>query len=491
MSCLSAVPAPYTPIAVSGKWKLSLSVGNVGNIGQLTILIAMASETGHYTGTFRLARALRARGYRVAYIGIMDFQQLVCSQGFEFIPFASDLLPLGYVSKLASSLSHARKGAWGRLQKRWADERFFDEYLRRIDSGALDQCLLSGQPDLLLCDTLLWYVAIRALRLGIPTVNISTLLSLYDNEHIPPIVSSLYPGQTWWYRLQVIGAWKWLRFKYLFTKRLASILFGAYRFPTRMHHLTDVFVRTARRAGYRCKENETYWFGEVGPRLILPEIVLCPKSFQLPACPEDGRRYLGDSVDAERCEEPLPANALDPQKPLILCSLGSSAFFYPHSRRFFQAVIAASKLKSEWQFVLHLGSDGEPERFGQPEANLLICKQVPQLALLRRAAVMVTHGGINSIMECINFQVPMVVIPGLRDQPGNTTRAVYHGLALTASMARITPELLVSLIGRAMEDTTLRQGLARIKQEIARERGMENSISFIEKLISSRSAERS
>ena len=34
---------------------------------------------------------------------------------------------------------------------------------------------------------------------------------------------------------------------------------------------------------------------------------------------------------------------------------------------------------------------------------------------------------IISIMECIHFQVPMVIIPGLRDQPGNMARAVHHG----------------------------------------------------------------
>jgi zeaxanthin glucosyltransferase len=447
---------------------------------QRTIAFAMLSETGHYTGTFRLARSLRARGHRIVYVGIADFEQLVRAQGFEFIPFAADLLPVGYVGKFTASQSDPDRGVLGRWQKRWSDERLFAAYLRRIEDGRLDECLLSCKPDLLLCDTFVWYIAIRALRLGIPTISISIILSLYPNARIPPIVSPIHPRQTWWSALRVLGSWKWLRLKFFFSKRLASILLGLYRFPTRMHHLVDVFLRVAKRSGYPCEENKTYWFGEMGPRLVLPEIVLCPEAFQLPGSPADGRRYLGDFVDIERREELLAADALDSEKPLVYASLGTSAFFYPHAPRFFKAVADASRLRKDWQFVLHVGDHPEAWRLGPPGPNLLIRKRVPQLALLRRASVMMTHGGLNSIMECIHFGVPMVIIPGLRDQPGNATRAVHHNLAVTTSMARITPGILVSLAAHAMEDTAIRQGLARMKRQIADEKGMGANIRFIE-----------
>lgn len=437
----------------------------------------MLSETGHYTGTFRLARALRARGHRVIYLGTADFRELVESQGFEFIAFAGDLIPCG---NPASSQRRSGRGIFGRLRKRLLDERYFARYLRLISNGNLDECLLSCKPNLLLCDTFVWYVAMRALRLGIPTMNISIILSLYANAHIPPIVSSISPKQSWSYNAQVMSAWIWLRLKFFFTKRLASILFGTYRFPTRMHHLIDVFLQIARRSGYPRQENKTYWFGEMGPRLILPEFVLCPEAFQLPRCPEDGRQYLGDFVDIERREQPLPADKLDQDKPLVYCSLGTAASFYPHARRFFQAVFEAAELKKEWQFVLHLGNYCHSESCPQPGANLLVLPQVPQLALLKSASVMVTHGGMNSIMECVHFKVPMVIVPGLRDQPGNAVRAAYHNLALTAPMAKITPALLVDLIGRAMADVSLKQGLVAMKKEIARESGMENVVRFIE-----------
>ena len=133
---------------------------------QLTIAFAMLSENGHYTGTFRLARSLRARGHRIFYVGLADFEGLVKKQGFEFISFAEDLLPKGYLQDFITSLSNPPGGIVSRCRKRRQDKRIFSTYLNRVENGSLDECLLSCQPDLLLCDTFVWYVAIRALKLG-------------------------------------------------------------------------------------------------------------------------------------------------------------------------------------------------------------------------------------------------------------------------------------------------------------------------------------
>jgi len=451
----------------------------VGNSERLTILFAVLPETGHYTGTFRLARALRTRGHRIVYLGFADFESLVKEQGFEFVPFAEELLSRGYMSEFVACQADT-PGLVARLRRRPADEKLFREYLHLINDGNLDACLLSCRPDLLVCDAFVWYIALRALKSGIPTISITITISLYGNTRIPPIISSIFPRKAWWYRFQVAGIWTWLRIKFFFTKRLASILFGEFRYPSRMHHLIDEFASIASKSGYRLIENKSYWFGEIGPRLALPEIVLCPEAFQLPGCPATHRRYMGDFVDVDRYEEPLPPGSLDETKPLVVCSLGTAAYFYPHAGRFFRTVFAASQLRPDWQFVLYLGNFRGKETFAEPSSNLFVCKRLPQLTLLRKAKAMVTHGGTNSIMECVQFGVPMVIMPAIRDQPGNATRAVYHDLALPASMAKVTPEQLVALIARVMEDRRIRQGLARMKQAIASENGLERCVQFVE-----------
>ena len=76
---------------------------DTGNSSPRIIVFAMLSEAGHYNGSFKLARSLQARGHRIVYLGLVDFAKLVKAQGFDFVPFAANLLPLGYVKKFAAS----------------------------------------------------------------------------------------------------------------------------------------------------------------------------------------------------------------------------------------------------------------------------------------------------------------------------------------------------------------------------------------------------
>lgn len=446
----------------------------------LTIVFAMLSETGHYHGSFRLAKALRERGHKVCYTGLIDFADLVRQQGFSFTPIAAELLPKGYLAAWVDQQSSRAKRRFTRQDRE--DRLVFRRFMELIDNGGLDEVLLAVQPDVLVCDTLTWYLALRAYRLRIPTIHLNTTLSFHPNTHIPPVLFTMGPGETRFSHAVTLLAWKYLGVKFFFTKRLASKLFGAYRYPNRMHHLSTEFRRIAARAGYPLKRGVTYHMSETGPMLTLEQIVLCPKVFNFPYAPNEPKRvHLGAFIDLERSENPLPDETLDESKPLVVCSLGTNAFYYPHAPRFFKCVFQASRRAPHWQFVLHLVDPALTRELGIPPENLLVRSRIPQLSLLRRAAVMVNHGGMNSIMECVHFDVPMVILPGLRDQPGAAARARYHELALLESMATITPDKLISRIQQAMDDRRIRQGLARMRSMMERDEGLAEAVMEVER----------
>jgi UDP:flavonoid glycosyltransferase YjiC (YdhE family) len=129
--------------------------------------------------------------------------------------------------------------------------------------------------------------------------------------------------------------------------------------------------------------------------------------------------------------------------------------------------------------VLHISDPALIGTFAS-SANLLVVSWIPQLTLLHHTAVMVHHGGLNSIMECVQNDVPMVILPCARDQPGNAVRAAHHQLALTADVRSITADRLRGLIGKAMADPGLKLGLRRMKEQIERERGLPQALAFIE-----------
>jgi UDP:flavonoid glycosyltransferase YjiC (YdhE family) len=113
---------------------------------------------------------------------------------------------------------------------------------------------------------------------------------------------------------------------------------------------------------------------------------------------------------------------------------------------------------------------------------MAVIKWAPQMALLHNAAVMVTHGGLNSVMECIHLGVPMVVVPGLRDQPGNMVRAVSHGVAVGASMKGLQAHQLAAKVAYAMGSEEMRRALAKLRDSIATENGLLAALELLESL---------
>jgi MGT family glycosyltransferase len=53
---------------------------------------------------------------------------------------------------------------------------------------------------------------------------------------------------------------------------------------------------------------------------------------------------------------------------------------------------------------------------GDIPANCLVQQFVPQLEILQRASLFITHGGMNSVNEAHSYNVPLVIVPQTADQ---------------------------------------------------------------------------
>jgi UDP:flavonoid glycosyltransferase YjiC (YdhE family) len=60
--------------------------------------------------------------------------------------------------------------------------------------------------------------------------------------------------------------------------------------------------------------------------------------------------------------------------------------------------------------------------FTQSNKNVLLMPSVPQVEVLERASLFITHAGMNSISEAIRNAVPCICIPLRVDQPMNALR---------------------------------------------------------------------
>ncbi len=137
----------------------------------------------------------------------------------------------------------------------------------------------------------------------------------------------------------------------------------------------------------------------------ISELQAWPNSF------DERFKFVGPFLN-DRGEAPaFPFEALGDQ-PLVYISLGTvfnaKADFYC---RCFEAFA-----DSQYRVVLALGDKTDPQLLGETPANFIVRTTVPQLEILRRAALFITHGGMNSVNEGLASDVPLLLIPQGADQ---------------------------------------------------------------------------
>ncbi len=110
-------------------------------------------------------------------------------------------------------------------------------------------------------------------------------------------------------------------------------------------------------------------------------------------------------------------------RPLVVVSLGT----FLSARVDVLARIAAALRELDVRVAVAIGAN-QPSDLGPLPTDWLVRTSLPQVALLERADLLVTHGGNNSITEALQCGVPMLVLPFSTDQFDGAA-AIERGLA--------------------------------------------------------------
>ena len=177
--------------------------------------------------------------------------------------------------------------------------------------------------------------------------------------------------------------------------------------------------------------------------------------------------YIGSLAAGRRgsAEEQFPWDRLD-GRPLIFASLGTIAD--PANLAVFRKILSACA-GLDAQLVLALGrwlddQDSLRDQLGPIPAGAVVVDFAPQLALLDKAAVLITHAGVNTVLESLCRGVPMVALPRSADQPGMGARIVHAGVGLRASFKGCTPGELRGLVKRVLAEDAFRQRARQLQQ---------------------------
>jgi MGT family glycosyltransferase len=299
-----------------------------------------------------------------------------------------------------------------------------------VDGVLIDQSLAAGGT--------------AAERIGLPFVTICSALLWHEEVGLPPPFTPWRYAQGWRARLRNrlgYAAWHWFMrpaMKAINRQR------KAWRLPP-LARVNDLFSPLAQ-ISQLCAEFDF------------------PRQELLPYF-----HYIGSFAASRRVntDHQFPWDRLD-GRPLIFASLGTVPD--PPNLPVFRKILAACA-GLDVQLVLALGrwheeQESVREKLGPVPDNALVVEFAPQLALLERAAVMITHAGLNTTLESLSRGVPLVALPRSADQPGNASRIERAGAGLRTSFLHSTPEELRRLVERVLTEETFRRKARELRQAL-------------------------
>ncbi|WP_051579682.1 macrolide family glycosyltransferase [Pseudonocardia acaciae] len=179
--------------------------------------------------------------------------------------------------------------------------------------------------------------------------------------------------------------------------------------------------------------------------------------------------FVGPTVDPGTRNghlDPELAAHLEGPEPVVLVSLGT---LHAGSDDFFRTCFEVLG-DVPARVVLTVGGHTDHARLGRAPANTLVRTSVPQLEVLRRTAVFVTHGGMNSALEALHYGVPLVVVPQQVEQLliGQAVAGQGAGLVLRHNLSHrpVPGSELRDAVDRALTDASLRTSARAVAETL-------------------------
>ena len=199
---------------------------------------------------------------------------------------------------------------------------------------------------------------------------------------------------------------------------------------------------------------------------IIPELTY-PKGKPL-----SNFHYTGPMLDSHRPIVPFPYHQLN-GKRIIYASLGTVQNRIESSFRY----IADAAANLDAQLVISLG--GGLNQLSALPGSPIVVPYAPQLELLSRASLCISHGGLNTIMEALSFGVPLLVVPITNDQPANARRVQWSGAGEYIRLSKLSTQL-PHIVRTVLDDYSYRTKAMALAHSIRRAGGVEMAVQVVE-----------
>lgn len=408
------------------------------------------SSDGHLNPMLALGRALRQRGYEVSLVAPPRAQAKVAASDVGLIRIGGSPDSAG-----------PRDSQWDDLAGLTGEEAF--RRTMDIASEAADLMVNEGpaavraaRVDALVVDQISTGGELVAHALDVPYVTVCNALAMYFELDVPPWTT------TWGYDPSPAGRSRNLLG---YTQIVRTLQLQAEKYRAMRNRLG---LPPGREGGVE------------RPLAIVaqqPEFLDFPRRNLPPQF-----HYTGPfRDDAAETGISFPYDRLD-GRPLIYASLGT---LHNHLSHVFVAIAeACARLPA--QLVISLGKSGLVLPPGLPGSPVVV-PYAPQRALMRRASLVITSGGLNTVLDSLDRGVPLVGVPVSHEQPGIAARIAHIGAGEFVPLDQIRGGQLAAAVARVFTEERYRLRAREAGQAIARADGRKRAAEIVEKaLISGR-----
>lgn len=360
---------------------------------------------GHLNPFCVLGRELVRRGHKATIFSVADAQSMVQNESLPFVAVATERFPPG---SLVATLQELKR----------------QQGLRSVvfvirEANAILRSILESAPaifqresvDFVLADQNEPASASVAEHLGIPFASICTSLPLNREPAIPPSFVGWSYGTD---RKSKIRNKLGYGVSDLLTRRLQATLneFRKTWGLKALHSPDDSFSKWA-------------------------QIAQMPAEFDYPrrGLPPHFH-YTGpwiDDVFENSAANGFPFERLD-GRPVLYVSFGTLQSSNNHQF----AVVADACTGFPVQVVISAGTATGGAELPALPGNHLVVPFAPQIKLLKRAALTITHAGMNTTMHALKFGCPLIAIPLAHDQPAIAARVARAGVGLVIPRSKLT-----------------------------------------------------
>lgn len=213
----------------------------------------------------------------------------------------------------------------------------------------------------------------------------------------------------------------------------------------------------------------------------IPELVLAPLEFEFSTeIKKDFQYYLGLCTRKDRIDSEIDLSftntwndiilQLQKGKKLIYCSFGT--YYTGSDKALLQFVEKMINVVENLENILLIISVNT--LVSQTILNKMKCNstyfftKVPQLLVLKNSDLFISHGGMGSIKESIEYEVPMIVYPldPIYDQNGNAFKVEYHKIGLRGNFHKETDLGLENKIKEILKNDLFKENIKAFSRNI-------------------------